>query len=392
MAQSLWLLAVVFLSGHPAAQLECPPDKEIPLWNHIHLHKSGDFICHGIPVHSSSWPVTECPPVVWLTTVDSIWNHIHLCKRDNFISCGILLKTFSCPVGVSSSQRLTTVDSVWNPIHLRKRDNFISCGILLRTFSRPVGVSSSQRLTTVYSMWNHIHLCKRGNFISCGILLRTFSSPVGASSSQRLTTVDWNHIHLLKSGNFICHRISVRLSSCPAGVSSRQRGIVCWTTSTWAKAAILFAMVFLSIHLCSCQGYRVSSFQRPTIMGSVWNHIHLRKRGNFICCGILLRTFSRPVGVSFSRRLTHCGITSICVKGAILLVLLFSSGHPAPAAQLEFQYCSSYMWTVPASLPVLNMMSLIPLHQERGSVIYTYIPLCGLSLHPCLSSIWCQWV
>ncbi len=61
MAQSLWLLAVVFLSGLPAAQLECPPDKEVPLWNHIHLRKSGNFICWYScqDIKQSSWSVLQ---------------------------------------------------------------------------------------------------------------------------------------------------------------------------------------------------------------------------------------------------------------------------------------------------------------------------------------------
>ncbi len=95
--------------------------------------------------------------------------------------------------------------------------------------------------------------------------------------------------------------IPVRASGCPTGVSSRQRG-----TTVEPHPPAQKRQLYLPWCSCPCiqvPGYRVYSCKGLTTVDSVWNHIHLRKRGNSICCGILLRTFGRPVGVSSSQRL-----------------------------------------------------------------------------------------
>ncbi len=96
--------------------------------------------------------------------------------------------------------------------------------------------------------------------------------------------------------------IPVRASSCPTGVSSRQIGTTVEPHPPAQKQQ--FYLPWYSCPFIQLPGYRVSSCQRLTTVYSVWNHIHLCKRGNFISCGILLKTFSRPVGVSSSQRLT----------------------------------------------------------------------------------------
>ncbi len=93
------LFAAVFLSGLIAAQLECTPDKEVPLWNHIHLRKSGDFICHGfLSIH----------PAVRLQSV--LLSETHHCgfsveshppaQKKSFICWVFFVWASSCPVGV----------------------------------------------------------------------------------------------------------------------------------------------------------------------------------------------------------------------------------------------------------------------------------------------------
>ncbi len=126
MAQSLWLLAVVFLSGHPAAQLECPPDKEVPLWNHIHLRKSSNFIYHSIPVHSSSCPVTECHPV----RDSPLWIQ---CGTTSTCAKGAILFAVVFLSGHSAAQlecHPVRDSPLWNHIRLRKRAILLAMVIL----------------------------------------------------------------------------------------------------------------------------------------------------------------------------------------------------------------------------------------------------------------------
>jgi hypothetical protein len=198
-----------------------------PWWNHIHLQKSGDFICHGIPVHSSSCPVTECPPV-----------------RDSplWIRCGT---TSTCAKGEN-----------WFAVL------FFSGHSAAQLEYPPVRDSQ---------MWNHIHLHKSGNFI-CQFLYGHTAAQLKYPPDKEVSL--WNHIHLQKSGDFICHGIPVHSSSCPVKECPPVRDssllIQCGTTSTCAKGAILFAVVFFSGHSATPVG--VSCRQ------SLATDIRLRKR------------------------------------------------------------------------------------------------------------------
>ncbi len=358
--------AMIVLCRHPAAWLECPADRDLPLWKHIHLRKRGNFYwwwysCPGCPAAQ-----LECP----LVRDSSLWNHIHLHQRSNYICCGIssghgiTVNSSSCPVGMSF-RRLTTVE----PHPPGQKGQFYwrwySCqGIYC---SCPVGVSSRQRLTTVEShpsakignvissvflsrhpaaqlecppdtgilLWNHIRMYKMA-ILSSVVLLpnsptpvsRSSSCPVGVSSSQRLTTVE-SHPSAQKRQFYL--PVHVRASSCPTEVSSKTKRYHCGTTSTCAKGEILFAMVFRSIHPAA--GYRVSSCQRLTTVDSVCNNIHLSKRVYFICSGILLKTFCCPVGVSSSQKLITVESHPPAQKGAIFFAMIFHCRHPA--ARLE---------------------------------------------------------
>ncbi len=183
--------------GH--AQLECPPDRDSPLWNHIYLHKSGYFVCHGIPVHSSSCPVIECPPV----RDSPLWNQIHLHKKEILFAVlffrvtsqlaswsvllsqshhcgttsictkgGILVRASSCPVEVSCRQTLITMEQ--HPPEQKGQSLFAVVFLSIQPAARLE--CSPDRDSP---LWNHIHLCKRGNFFDDFILVRASSCPVG---------------------------------------------------------------------------------------------------------------------------------------------------------------------------------------------------------------------
>ncbi len=141
-AKEAILLAVVFLSS--AAQLECPPVRDSPLWNHIYLHKSGNFICQFLSRHPAAQlkypPDKEVP----------LWNHIHLYKRGGFICCGISGWSSSSPTGVSSRQIGTTVKQ--HP-PAQKGQYYLLCFF----FEHPA-VRLEYLLVLGSPLWNHIYL------------------------------------------------------------------------------------------------------------------------------------------------------------------------------------------------------------------------------------------
>jgi hypothetical protein len=207
--------------------------------------------------------------------------------------------------------------------------------------------------------------------VGCGILVRTSSCPTGVSSRQRGTTVE-PHPPAQKRQFYLlwyyCRDIQL-----PNWSVLQIKRYHCGTTSTCAKAAILFAVVFLS-------GHPAAQLECPPDKEvPLWNHIHLRKRGNFICFGILVRASSSPTGVSSRQRGTtvephppaqkrqfywrwyscpgiqqpnwsvlqtkryHCGTTSTCAKAAILFsgILVRTLSSRVSVLQSESHHCGT---------------------------------------------------
>jgi hypothetical protein len=127
-----------------------------------------------------------------------------------------------------------------------------------------------------------------------------------------------------------------------------------------AQMAILLAAVLLPIAAQHrCPGRPATQLKCPPVRNStLWNRIHLHNWGNFICCGVLVRTFSCQVRLSSSQRLITVEPHPPEDKGQILFAVVFLSGHIA--AKLECPPVrESPLWN---HLRKLGIMSLSPIH------------------------------
>ncbi len=224
MAQSLWLLALVFLSGHPAAQLECPPDKEVPLWNQIHLRKRRNFIAKFCPgIQLPGWRVLQTENCHYGTTSSCAKGHfllavvilpssltlVHFFLSEHPLPSWSALQTETYHCGTTSTCRKAVI-------------LFAMVFLSIRPAAQLQSVLLSETHHCGFSVEPHPP-AQKGQFYLLWHSSHDIEQP-SWSTLQSETRQLWNHIHLHKSGNFICHGTSVRLSSCPAGVSSRQRG------------------------------------------------------------------------------------------------------------------------------------------------------------------------
>jgi hypothetical protein len=113
---------------------------------------------------------------------------------------------------------------------------------------------------------------------------------------------------------------------------SLDRGLPLWNHIWLPKWQFYWLRFYCLASQHRCPGHPAAQLECPQVRNSpLWNRIHLHKRGNFICCGVLVRAFSCQVRLSSSQRLITVEPHPPAHKGQILFAVVFLSGHIAPS-------------------------------------------------------------